>query len=649
VHQIEGELGVKFTRVNGRIARLGTVYSAQIPWEALAGLKERPHVARVDSTWKPAVVTPLDMSIPEVRADEVWSLVDASGWALTGRGVVVADFDTGIDVFHPDFWRADGGTYPWLDVNGNDRLDSGVDAVDLNRNSLADGGELLGVINATSVDGIPGTTEAGFQADMDWLYQDANRNGLRDYGPGQYSEATLTYGERLFVVDDSNQNRELDVDEVLLSLATCKVYKTLDADGVERTRGVNLIHNPADAGEQGHGTAACSTLCGGSIDLRRFVGVAPDVTLLVANSELSNLAASILWAEDNGAQVMLYEFGSYVQEFLDGSSNLEQMLDAESAKGIVQVAPAGNLAEGKKHAHAILGALLPKEMPFMVPAERTDAWLSVLWHASEEALSVEGLTTPSGASVSLAGDDSWVHTSDGHHIWSARDRSRAGTSRFDIWVYRDGGELAVGSWGLRLRNNTLSWLNVNAYVADDVRAWEGGITFDDSVSFPFSTVTSPGTANNAITVASYSTRGIGGVAPGALSPFSGRGPRIDNQHVLDVAAPGHYDVACARSKDLPDGALGQYAWFSGTSAAAAHVAGAAALLLQEDPERSPDQVRQTLRDAARRDTDTGVVPNENWGAGKLDIRAAVPATPTITPTPRAKLLLPVVLRLEYSL
>jgi subtilisin family serine protease len=642
--QMEKELDLEFTRTNGTIARVGTICGARVPLKALDRLASWPGVERVDSTWKPAVAAPLDRSTDEIRADDVWELLDAAGWPVTGRGIVVAVFDTGVDIFHPDLWRT-GGTYPWLDVNGNSLFDPGIDAVDLDRNGFADNSERLDFIDSSTApqsNHVPGTDDSSYQTDMDWLYNDANRNGWRDHGPQDgFAETDPSYGERLFLADDGNRNGMLEVGEVLLGLDTCKVQKTLNAAGVECTRGVDLITNPPD--ELGHGTHVCSILAGGSVGLRRYVGVAPGANLLVADPYGNDYVTYIPWAESSGAQIMLYEFGSWIQEFMDGSSNLEQMLNAQAEKGIVQVTPAGNLADGQKHAHLILPALFAADLGFYVPYAEgiSEAWLSILWRAPEDAVGMR-LTAPSGSSVLLPGDNSWLEV-DGHHIWSYMERSPRGTTRFDIYVDRGGAEVAGGNWTLRLDNSTNSWLDVHAYISDNFGRWAGGIIFLDHTDAMY-TVSAPATADRAITVASYSTRGREAGVPGALSSFSGQGPRIDNQPVLDLAAPGHHDIACASSKDLLGASVGQYAWFGGTSAAAPHVAGAVALLLQSDPGLSPEQVKETLREHARDDAYTGVVPNSSWGWGKVDIGAALSAPPKPTPTPRARTLLPIVLK-----
>jgi subtilisin family serine protease len=62
--------------------------------------------------------------------------------------------------------------------------------------------------------------------------------------------------------------------------------------------------------------------------------------------------------------------------------------------------------------------------------------------------------------------------------------------------------------------------------------------------------------------------------------------------------------------------------YRGTSAAAAHTAGAAALLLQQSPHMSPSALRKTLLARAKHDSYTGLTPNGTVGAGKLDLLPA---------------------------
>ncbi len=103
---------------------------------------------------------------------------------IDGAGIRVVDFDTGIDAFHPGFFRADGPTYGWIDFNGNTDFDPGIDAVDLNGNLTMDPNEVLDFWDGVFYDpwGDPSNNDRIFQCDMDWLFNDVNTNGTRDYG-----------------------------------------------------------------------------------------------------------------------------------------------------------------------------------------------------------------------------------------------------------------------------------------------------------------------------------------------------------------------------------------------------------------------------------------------------------------------------------
>ncbi len=605
---------ITFHRIEGKIARVGTIYGATVPIAKVWKLAEDKSVKYIESIWNPAVQTPLDVSIPEVNADNVWALTDPLGRNITGQGVTIANFDTGIDVFHPDFWYADGSTYSWIDFNGNTVFDSGTDYVDLNGNGLGDANEILRFFDAG---GTAGVLDGVYQADTDWLYNDTNNNGTRDYGIASgFTEASPTYGEQIFLASDTNGNNAFDVGETLVALGTSKVYRTLTSAGATRTRGINLIQSDADT--NGHGTGVAGIAAGGTIG-RRYVGIAPDATLLSADRINNAPTVYIPWAAANGADVMLYEFGGWIQEFLDGSSNLEQMINTEAASGIVQVVPAGNLAGAGRHCQNLLPAG-PTNLTFNVPGLAPPiqaVYISVLWRTPANNLTFT-LTSPTAAVVALPGITAgwqFVIMADGHTVWYNRVTSPRGTARYDITILLN--PVVVGGWTLTATNGGAPEL-IDGYIADDVTSWSGGAAWTAFVT-DNRTITYPATADAAITVASYSTR-----APlGPLSLFSGRGTRIDGTSILDISAPGDYDVITAESKDSGANLIGKYQWFGGTSAAGPHVAGAAALLLQNKPWLGHSMIKTILQMTARTDGFTGATPNDNWGYGKLDCLAAV--------------------------
>ncbi|GAB3179628.1 subtilisin family serine protease [Micromonospora palomenae] len=139
-----------------------------------------------------------------------------------------------------------------------------------------------------------------------------------------------------------------------------------------------------------------------------------------------------------------------------------------------------------------------------------------------------------------------------------------------------------------------------------------------------STVSSPGGVAEALTVGAVTKTG-------ELAEFSSRGPRAGDAGIKpDITAPG-VGIVAARSStsDLaPNDENPQYASLSGTSMAAPHVAGAAAILAQQHPDWTPDRIKSTLMAAAQPNAGIGVYEQ---GAGFLDVARAIQQTVTASP------------------
>ncbi|MEY2447254.1 MAG: hypothetical protein QOH79_730 [Acidimicrobiaceae bacterium] len=104
-------------------------------------------------------------------------------------------------------------------------------------------------------------------------------------------------------------------------------------------------------------------------------------------------------------------------------------------------------------------------------------------------------------------------------------------------------------------------------------------------------------------------------ANGSLEPFSGQGPTIDGRMKPDLSGPD--GVSNDVASGVFSGFCNNHAGFYGTSAAAPHAAGAAALVKQAGPKGTPQQIQNLLMD---RGADAGPPgPDNQYGHGRLNL------------------------------
>jgi subtilisin family serine protease len=199
---------------------------------------------------------------------------------------------------------------------------------------------------------------------------------------------------------------------------------------------------------------------------------------------------------------------------------------------------------------------------------------------------------------------------------------------------------------LLLRGNTPT---IGAY-----NAW----TFDQGDYFFYlgdgndnSTLDEPASAHNVISVGSYVTRNswsseagaqTDSSVVGAISDFSGHGPTLDGRNGIDIVAPGEEigsslsSAAGSITSDCPSGTAqgcespdGNHFFLQGTSMASPHVAGALALLLEQQPTIDVAQAKSLLAQSANAAPLTSGGAATTWGAGKLEVG---PGVLTVTPS-----------------
>jgi serine protease AprX len=165
----------------------------------------------------------------------------------------------------------------------------------------------------------------------------------------------------------------------------------------------------------------------------------------------------------------------------------------------------------------------------------------------------------------------------------------------------DGVRVANCSWGAGPAGDGTSR---EARACD--RAWRFGLTIVKSAGNlgpGQRTLTTPADAEGVIVVGATDDDGR------AIESYSSRGPTPDGRARPHLVAPGGHSGVGLKGL-LATGGLGDIGW--GTSYAAPHVTGLLALLLERDPELSPDAQRERLLKACRK---LSSVPKNQQGAG----------------------------------
>ncbi|PHV72317.1 peptidase S8 [Sporanaerobium hydrogeniformans] len=172
----------------------------------------------------------------------------------------------------------------------------------------------------------------------------------------------------------------------------------------------------------------------------------------------------------------------------------------------------------------------------------------------------------------------------------------------------------IGVWNIRLRGfNVLNgsynaWGSINKDSSDRTRFLIADIS---------TTLTIPSTTESITSVAAFNANSF------QLAPFSGRGYTANGRVKPDLSAPGVNVLTASIQRDI------LYEPFSGTSASAAFVAGAYALLMEYGiiqlglPYLHGETLKSYMLATAQRPESYGPYPNKEWGYGRLCVEAAL--------------------------
>ena len=392
---------------------------------------------------------------------------------------------------------------------------------------------------------------------------------------------------------------------------------------------------------QEHGTHVAGIAAGNGLPDATFVGMAPEADIIMVCNRPDDLWSAGLSTAGtlDGYDYIRSRAMSLGKRHVintsqatnlgphDGTSLFEQAVDADVAGGSVICLAAGNEATSSRHASAIVPPGGAVEIRFrfrtLSPFDSSAIPMEV-WYGGNDRLDMscrmaateaEGQPVTPGTTGVIAFDSVVVAvTSIVHSPLNGDNVIRCTVvPAFPI---------ASDDVGMVLRFEAIEGQNLPDGGRIDLWwernfdvAWSDHV--DESITFGM-----PAGAGSAITVGACENTGTNA---GMFSEYSARGPRRDGTLKPDIVAAGG-GVTSA----VPGGG---YRSMSGTSMAAPHVAGAAALLLERHPLWTPAQVKTSLLSSAAADESTGPLPNASWGSGKLNVWRAVNGETVIPAAP----------------
>jgi minor extracellular serine protease Vpr len=511
---------------------------------------------------------------------------------VTGKGVIVGIIDTGIDWTHYDFRKPDGSTRirSMLDLSSPGSVYGGAVYTEAQINDALAGGAAVGMNDVSG----HGTHVAGIAAG----------DGAVGAGFGVYAGVAPEADLVIVKAARDEAGREFLISDQIIALTFI--------DSIAQKLSEPYVANLSLGGHNGAHD--------GTSPVERFIdsivgpGVAGKVVVTVAGNDGDKSVHAQTTLAGGGTQpVITFRVDGYVPNAGVNNDliNFDGWYDGTQKIGVSLIAPSGK----------IYGPVLPGNL---YDKETADGVLYI-WNGFYE----EGDVYRAGVNVLNGDREFYVQISD------------------DIAVRPSDGE----------------WQMVFSGSGGTIDVWIANATMDvafEQGSSETGKVSIPGTSRNALTVGAFVSKrswfDLDGnnltydsanlIKVGQLAPFSSPGPVRKGGYLKpEITAPGQIIVSSLSRSAPADGfasifntgdsrypnALinqdGLHALSSGTSVAAPHVTGSAALLLQQYPQSSAQQIKDMITSSARRDSYVGNFPNERWGWGKLDVLQALSAKP----------------------
>ena len=355
-------------------------------------------------------------------------------------------------------------------------------------------------------------------------------------------------------------------------------------------------------GDSHHGTAVAQAV----------MDMAPEVSLYISNSALgagdefarTRLKQDVDWMITQGVKVINYSIGWGLTEGLGDGAPQEinavlDTIDTAVASGIIWVNSAGNEHQRRWHG------------PFTDTNSPRDTYHD--YALNDDRNYINNVRVDKPVIVEMRWDDSWKSADCDVDLYLFRDGlnspvrisidsqfGRADDKPYEEIKYSP---TVAGNYYLRIRKfrclnaSDLSWLQL--YVSGPYHLEHFSTGY--SIEFPAESK-NPGTL--AVGAAKWST-------PSAIQSYSSRGPTTDGRKKPEIVG-----ADCGQANFYSEGPPG--CWFPGTSQAAPHVAGMAALVKDRFPDYSPEQTAIYLKENAEQrvpPAPDNTDPNNIWGHG----------------------------------
>jgi subtilisin family serine protease len=404
--------------------------------------------------------------------------------------------------------------------------------------------------------------------------------------------------------------------------------------GAELTPGMFSISRD----DEGHGTHVAGIAAGADT---LFSGVAPEADFIIVKTSFINahIADAIRYIfriarEMQCPAVINLSLGGHFDAH-DGSDPLSYIIDQQSGPGRIVCCAAGNEGNDDIHASANVLPQATQELRFRIAGGIGNVTLNG-WYGGNAALEISlvsplGISTPFQALV-RQGNAAKSHSLPDASITIATPVKNLanGDHQFVIDLQgRNQATVASGTWKLVLRNISQDACKVDVWIMDDNASSAAnfiGAGVNDTMK-----IGSPGAAASAITVAAYTTRAQWrdidmqeqqiNFPQNTIAEFSSEGPLRNGAAKPDITAPGAMIVSC-QSKDSQVNRREifrqHFRVMAGTSMATPFITGLVALLLQQQPELTPVQVKEILRKISSIPDQPDTLFDKKWGSGLID-------------------------------